>query len=58
MSNETTAPSKPYLSPTQLDMAAKCGMQYQFRYVDGLKIPPAVAMVAPSGENATPCTAS
>lgn len=40
-----TTKRKPYLSPSQLDMAAKCGLQWQYRYVDGLKIPPAVAMV-------------
>jgi len=36
---------KPYLSPSQLDMLAKCGLQYSYRYVDGIKSPPGVAMV-------------
>jgi len=40
-----TGSEKPYLSPTQLDMAAKCGLQYEYRYVHGLRIAPAVAMV-------------
>ena len=36
---------KPALSPTRLDMLARCGMQYFFRYVEGLRLPPGVAMV-------------
>jgi len=32
-----------YLSPTQISMYLRCGMQYFFRYVEGLKEPPAVA---------------
>ncbi len=36
---------KPHVSPTQLDMHAKCGMQYHFRYVEGIIIPPGTAMM-------------
>lgn len=39
---------KPHLSPSAIDMLSKCGIQYEFRYVKGMKIPPAVAMVAGS----------
>jgi len=39
------ATKKPYLSPSQLDMLAKCGLQYEFRYIQGIKSPPGVAMV-------------
>ncbi len=38
-------PKKPALSPSRLDMLARCGMQYFFRYVEGLRVPPGVAMV-------------
>lgn len=31
---------KPHLSPTQLGMLEKCGVQYQFRYLDKLKAKP------------------
>ena len=37
------------LSPTQINMALRCGAQYEFRYVQGLKIPPAVSMTIGSG---------
>ena len=34
-----------HLSPTQSGMYWRCPMQYYFRYVLGLKVPPAVALV-------------
>lgn len=34
-----------YLSPTQVNMYLRCPKQYEFRYVEGLKIPPAAKMV-------------
>lgn len=36
------------LSFSALNMYAKCGTQYEFRYVRGLKIPPAAAMIVGS----------
>ena len=36
---------KPYLSPTSLSMFTDCGLRYFFRYVEGRKVPPGVAMV-------------
>ena len=36
---------KKYLSFTQLNMFLRCPRQYEFRYIDGLKIPPSGAMV-------------
>lgn len=33
------------LSPSKLDMLSKCGVQYEYRYVKGLKIPPSVGML-------------
>ena len=33
------------LSPSKLDMLSKCGIQYEYRYVKGLKIPPSVGML-------------
>lgn len=36
---------KAYLSFTQIDMYIRCPQQYQFRYVEGRKEPPAVALV-------------
>lgn len=35
-----------YISITQAEMHMKCGKQYEFRYVDGLKSPPSIAMVS------------
>lgn len=34
-----------YLSPTQVNMYLRCPKQYEFRYVQGLKIPPAAKMI-------------
>lgn len=45
MASPTTTGKKPHLSPSQLSMLAKCGMQYSFRYIDGIKSPPGVAMI-------------
>lgn len=36
---------KDYISATQLKMYLRCSMQYKFRYIDGLKIPPVGAIV-------------
>ena len=44
--NEKTSPkSKRHLSATQLNMFLRCPRQYEFRYLQGLKIPPSGAMV-------------
>lgn len=40
---------KPYLSATQLDSIARCGEAYRRRYIEGDKIPPAIAMIVGSG---------
>jgi putative RecB family exonuclease len=37
--------NKKHLSFTQLNMFLRCPRQYEFRYMDGLKIPPSGAMV-------------
>ena len=34
-----------YLSISQINMFLRCPMQYQFRYIDGIKIPPAGVMI-------------
>lgn len=36
---------KKYLSFTQLNMFLRCPMQYEYRYIKGLKIPPSGAMI-------------
>lgn len=36
---------KPHVSISQLGTLSRCGMQYFFRYCEGLKIPPGIAMV-------------
>jgi len=36
---------KKYLSFTQLNMFLRCPRQYEFRYIEGLKIPPSGAMI-------------
>ena len=36
---------KPHFSPSQIGMFIRCGVQWEFRYGQGLKIPPAVAMI-------------
>ena len=35
---------RPHLSPSQLATYARCPKQYEFRYVDGLRIPPGAAL--------------
>ena len=35
---------KGHLSPSQVEMFLRCGLQYQFRYVDGIIAPPGVAL--------------
>lgn len=42
---ETGKPAKKHLSATQLSMFLRCPKQYEFRYVEGRKIPPSGAMV-------------
>lgn len=37
--------SKPHLSPSQLSMFYRCGMQYYFRYMLGERKPPGIALV-------------
>jgi len=39
------------LSPTQMNMWLKCGMMYWFRYGEGIKKPPAVAMIEGSAHH-------
>lgn len=36
---------KKYISASQLSMFERCGLQYQFRYLENRKIPPGVAMI-------------
>lgn len=43
---------KPHLSATQLAMLQRCGMQYDFRYVQGIKVPPGVQLVIGKGTHA------
>ena len=45
----TKAERKPHLSPTQLEMYAKCPEQYRRRYIKGERIPPGIAMHVGSG---------
>lgn len=40
---------KPYLSNSQLNMLSRCGMQYFFRYVEGIKSPPGVQLILGKG---------
>ena len=42
---DRAARSKPHFSYSQLAMIGRCGVQYEFRYIKGLVIPPAVAQV-------------
>jgi hypothetical protein len=37
--------TKPHLSPTSIQMYLKCGLQYEFRYVKGIKAPPGIAVI-------------
>lgn len=48
MSTESTATAKPtkkHLSATQLSMFLRCPKQFDYRYIQGLKIPPSGAMI-------------
>lgn len=38
-------PKKPFFSPSQIEMSERCELQYQFRYLEGKKVPPGVAMI-------------
>lgn len=40
----TDTPNRPCLSFSSIDMHEKCAVQWKFRYIDGLKIPPGIAM--------------
>lgn len=42
---------KGYLSFSAVEMYLKCGQQFKFRYVDGIKSPPSVAMVEGSSHH-------
>lgn len=42
-------PKRPHLSPSALEMYAKCGEAYRRRYIEGDKIPPGVAMLRGTG---------
>lgn len=44
---------KPYFSKTQLEMLSRCGMQYKFRYVDGIIAPPGVSLIRGSSVHQT-----
>lgn len=43
---------KPHLSISQLTMLARCGEQYRFRYIEGIKAPPGVSLIIGSGTHA------
>lgn len=43
---------KRHLSVTQLNMLAKCARQYMFRYEEGIRTPPGVALVLGKGTHA------
>jgi hypothetical protein len=47
MAEEKT--QKPHISNTQLEMYARCPAQYEFRYVNGLVIPPGIALLQGTG---------
>lgn len=47
-----TTQRKPHLSPSQLDMYCRCGEAYRRRYIEGDKIPPAIAMLKGTGVHA------
>lgn len=40
---------KPHLSVTQISMIALCAKRYEFRYIEGIKSPPGVALVLGKG---------
>lgn len=37
--------TKPFFSPTQLAMLRRCPLQYYYRYVEGLKVPPGISLL-------------
>lgn len=43
---------KPHMSISSLQMLQKCGVQFEFRYVRGIKSPPGVALVIGKGVHA------
>lgn len=43
---------KPSFHQSQVDTYLRCGLQFQFRYIDGLKIPPAAALTVGSAVDA------
>ena len=43
------ADAKPHISPTQLASLSRCAEAYRRRYIEGEKIPPAIAMLKGSG---------
>lgn len=47
--NFTEITGKDHISPSQIEMALRCGLQYQFRYIEGIKSPPGFALVVGSG---------
>jgi len=49
---ETGQKDKKHLSPSQLNMFNRCGAQYYFRYIEGLKLPPKSAMTFGSAVDA------
>jgi RecB family exonuclease len=48
----TDPAAKPHISFTQVSMYLRCSMQYYYRYVRGLKTPPALALGVGSGGHA------
>lgn len=42
---ETEVAKKPHLSPTQLNMIAVCGIQYERAYINKEKLPPGIAIM-------------
>ena len=43
---------KPHLSVSQLSTLQKCGEMYRWRYIEGIKSPPGVALVIGKGTHA------
>jgi hypothetical protein len=43
--SQDTKPQKPHISATQLEMFWRCAEQYRRRYIEGERIPPAVALI-------------
>lgn len=40
---------KPHLSISQINMLQRCGLQYDYRYVQGKRVPPGIAMITGTG---------